>query len=294
MYLQLFLIPVPNVPHGVCSILSGKYEDVINNELSISIIKEISNCDSLEEVIYKSISETNIHQSWLCTGIASLLYFIQCNWTGPYIDEDIDWLKSERHKALKNLSLHDECNINVQKPELLYLSKIIFSNMDLQLKYKSCTWWLFRANLLHQYILEENSGIIFEETENLISKISSLNILKDPLCNLLFNLEATRFYLCFRRTQDSEKYLNQAQSVADLTLTLHAAMGKRTRYQLEEKSQLYLKAEINKEIFPTIDCNDIPISVTLDDELRLERIEFTERTEETNLGAVEEAIILTK
>lgn len=274
--------------------MSGKYEDIVSNEHSALIIKKINDYDSLEEIMYKSISETDIHHSWLCTGIASLLYFAQCNWTGPCIDKDIDWLKVKRYQALKNLSLNDECNINVQKPELLYLSKIIFSNIDLQLKYKSCIWWLFRANLLHQHILEENSGIIFEETENLISKINSLSILKDPLCNILFNLEASKFYLCFRRTQDSEKCLDQAQNRAGLTLTLQGAMGKRTKYQLEEKSQLYLKVIKSKEMFPTIDCEDIPISATLDDELRLEHIKFSEHTEKITLGAVEEAIILTR
>ncbi|EFN88080.1 Tetratricopeptide repeat protein 27 [Harpegnathos saltator] len=71
-------------------------------------------------------------------------------------------------------------------------------------------------------------------------------------------------------------------------------MGKRTKYQLEEKSQLYLQAVISKDIFPMIDCENIPLSVTLDDELRLERIEFSEHTEETHLGAVEEAVILTE
>lgn len=302
--LQSFVISVPDSLHDVCSILNGKYEDIIkiNNELCVFIIKGTNNHDSLEEIVYKEgISKTSQskpncieYQSLLCTGIASLLYFVQCNWTGPCIDNDIDWLQAERHKALKSLSLHDECNINVQKPELLYLSKIIFSNIDLQLKFESCSWWLLRANLLHQQILEENSEIIFEETENLISKIKSFHILEDPLCQLLLNLEVSRFYLCFRRIQDSEHYLDQAQRIAGLTLTLQGAMGKRTKYQLEEKSQLYLKVTINKDIFPMMDCENLPTSATLDDELRLERIKFSEHIEETHLGAVEEAIILMK
>lgn len=241
-----------------------------------------------------SISETDKHLSWLCIGIASLLYFAQYNWTGPHIDKDIEWLKIRRDEALKSLSLHDECNINIQKPELLYLSKKIFSNSDLQLKYESCIWWLFRANLLHQHVLDETSGIIFEETEHIISQINNLGILKDPLCKLLFNLESARFYLYYRRTQNSEEYLEHAQSIAGLKLNLEGAMGKRTKYQQEEKAQLYLKVEINKDIFPSIDCEDIPKSLNLHDELRLERIEFSEHKEETQLGALEEAIILAK
>ncbi|KMQ83833.1 tetratricopeptide repeat protein 27, partial [Lasius niger] len=273
---------VSNLPHHVCSILNGQYKDIINSELP-AFIKAISNDDSIKEIVDNSISETDTHLSWFCVGIASLLYFAQCNWTGPHIDKDIEWLKTRRDEALRDLSLHDECNINVQKPELLYLSKKIFSNNNLQLKYESCIWWLFRANLLHQHILDETSGVIFEETEHIISQINNLGILKDPLYKLLFNLESARFYLCYRRTQNSEEYLENAQSIAGLTLNLEGAMGKRTKYQQEEKAQLYLKVEMNKDIFPSMDCEDIPKSLNLNDELRLERIEFSEYKEEIQL-----------
>lgn len=257
-------------------------------------IEAVRNGDNLEEIIHNGLSETHAHLSWLCTGIASLLYFVQCNWTGPHTDIDIDWLKTRRDEALKHLSLLDGCNINVQKPELLYLAKKIFSNMDLQLKCKSCVWWLFRATLLHQYVLDENSGVLFEEIENLITEIDNLNILEDSLCELLFNLEAARFYLHYRRTQNSEKHLERAQRMAGLRLNLEGAMGKRTKYQQEEKAQLYLKIEMDKDIFPSIDCEDIPRSLNLNDELRLEHITFSEDKEEIKLGMMEEVIILAK
>lgn len=289
-----FLISVSNLPYNICSILNGQYEDIINSEL-FAFIKAISNSDSsIEEIVHNNISETDTHLSWLCMGIASLLHFAQCNWTGPCVDNDIEWLITRRDEALRNLSLHAECNINVQKPQLLYLSKKIFSNIDLQLKYESCVWWLFRTNLLHQHILDETSGIIFEETEHIISQINNLDILKDPLCKLLFNLESARFYLYYRRTQNSEEYLECAQNIAGLTLNLEGAMGKRTKYQQEEKAQLYLKVEMTKDIFPSVNCKDIPKSLNLNDELRLERIEFSEHKEEIQLGALEEAIILAK
>lgn len=281
------------MPYNICNILNGQYKDIINSELS-AFIKEISNSNSIEEIVHNNISETDTHLSWLYVGIASLLYFVQCNWTGPHVDKDIEWLTTRRDEALRSLSLHNECNINVQKPELLYLSKKIFSNIDLQLKYESCIWWLFRTNLVHQHILDETSGIIFEETEHIISQINNLDILKDPLCKLLFNLESARFYLYYRRTQNSEEYLECAQSIAGLILNLEGAMGKRTKYQKEEKAQLYLKVEMNKNIFPSVDCKDIPKSLNLNDELRLEHIEFSEHKEEIQLGALEEAIILAR
>lgn len=278
--------------HNLHDILNGQYEDTINN-LSENVIKAVSNGDNLEEIVNDNVSDET-HLLWLQAGIASLSYFVQCNWTGPRVDKDIDWLACRRDEALKDLSLHDDCNINIQKPELLWLSKKIFSSTDLQLEYQSCIWWLFRANFLHQHVLDENSGMIFEETENLISRIGALHILEDLLCGLLFNLEATRFYLYYRRTQNSEKYLECAQNIAGLTLSLQGAMGKRTKYQQEEKAQLYLQVDMKKDRFPSINCEDVPKSLSLNDELRLERIEFSEHKEEARLGMFEEAIILAK
>lgn len=292
--IQLFLISASILPQSVCNILTGQYEDVITNKLSAFISEFIKYDFDLEKIVNKDIAESDTHHSWLCVGVALLSYFAQCNWTGPHVDRDIDWLKTKREEAIKSLSLHDECNINVQKPELLYLSKKIFAIKELQSKYESCIWWLFRANLLHQHVLDENSGTLFTEIENLIPSINNLNILKNPVCKLLFNLEVARFYLCYRIIQHSEKYLEEAQSIAGLTLSLEGAMGKRTKYQQKEKAQLYLKVEINKEIFPTIDCEDVPKSLNLNDESRLEHIEFSEHKVETQLGAMEEAIILTK
>ncbi|KAG5332334.1 TTC27 protein, partial [Acromyrmex heyeri] len=295
LLLNFSINKVSDLPNNVCEILNGRYEDIINNELS-TFIEAIKNGDNLEEIIHNSLSETHTHLSWLCTGIASLLYFVQCNWTGPPIDKDIDWLKTRRNEALNHLSLHDGCNINVRKPELIYLSKKIFSDVDLQLKYKSCIWWLFRATLLHQHILDENTGVLFEETENLITEINNLNILEHPLCKLLFNLEAGTFYLYYKRSQNSEKHLEHAQKIAGLKLNLEGAMGKRTKYQQEEKPQLYLKIEINKDTFPSIDCENVPRSLSLNDfdDLKLDCIEFSEPKEETKLGMIEEAIILGK
>lgn len=293
LLLNFSISEVSDLPHNVSGILNGQYEDTINNELS-AFIEEVRNGDSLEEIVNNGLSRTDAHLSWLCAGVASLLHFVQCNWTGPGIDNDIDWLKTRRDEALKHLSLHDGCNVNVRRPELLYLSKTIFSNADLQLKYRSCVWWLFRASLLHQHALDEDSGVLYEETENLITEINNLNILENLLCRLSFHLEAARFYLHYRRVQNSEKHLEYAQITAGLRLNLEGAMGKRTKYQQEEKAQLYLKVEMDKDTFPSVDCEDVPKSLTLNDELRLEHIEFLEHMEETKLGMVEEAIILAK
>lgn len=278
-------------------ILEGQYKDVLLELTSDKLIKSLCNSDDLQEIICNNIkTDTTDSYEWLCLSIASLYYFIKCNWTGPVTDDGgIELLSVKRGEALKYLSLHDECNENVKKPEFLYLSKIIFSNDYMQNRYKSCMWWLFRTNLLHQFILEETSGTIFEETEMLIENIGTLNILQSTYSEALFNLEVAQFYFHYKRIEYSEKYLAHVENIAKVKMELQGAMGKRTKYQQDEKPQLFLKVNVEKEdTFETRTCNNLPKSLDLNDDLRLERIQFSEFQDEIKLGALEEAIVLAR
>ncbi|XP_043288153.1 tetratricopeptide repeat protein 27 isoform X2 [Venturia canescens] len=107
-------------------------------------------------------------------------------------------------------------------------------------------------------------------------------------------LAVAQFYLRYKRIQNSEKYMNAAQQTAGLRLKLEGAMGKRTKFQQEAKAQLYLDVAIDKEIYPFRSCPDLPKPLELNDELRLERIEFVEVKERPHLGSIEDSIVLTK
>lgn len=287
-------ISVEELPQCIKSILDGRYEDVLSNELFRSLIESCDGNDFSKSICSGIEKEVIPRNSWLCMGIASLLYFIQCNWTGPRIVKDVNWLKIRREDALKDLSLHDECDTNVEKPELLYLAKIIFSNEILQSVCKSCVWWSFRANLLHQSVLNESSGAIFDESEQLIDKINDLSLLRDAHCKALFYIEAAQFYLYYRRVQNSEMYVESAQEAARLSLSLEGALGRRTKHQQQDKAQLLLKIDLGKSQFPSRRTENLPKSLELNDDVRLERIEFSEGVRGAQLGAVEEAIILVK
>ncbi|XP_034190160.2 tetratricopeptide repeat protein 27-like [Osmia lignaria lignaria] len=282
------------ISHYIKSILNGQYEHVINDELPSRLCTILSDTDNFDKIVNESIKKEDTHNLWLSIGVASLLYFVQCNWTGPQVTGDIEWLKVKRKDVLKDLSLHDECNANVKMPELLYFSKIIFSNKLLQNTHKSCIWWLLRVKLLHQFILNENSGVLYEEAEELIIQINNLPLLKHVYCKTLFYIEAAQFYFYYRRIQQSEKYLELAIEAAKLNLKLEGVLGKRTKYQQEDKAQLFLKVDTGDNQFPSRDCKDLPKSLELNDDVRLEHIKFAENIKNVQLGTIEEAIILAK
>lgn len=249
----------------------------------------------MEEDVTESIKSNPLEQlNWLSLGVASLLHFVQINWTGPETIENVDYLLEHREIALQKLSNNDGCNENVKAPEFLYLSKIIFKALDALGQLESSTWWYFRAIHLHQIILEESSADLFDESELLIAKIMKLDLLKDDYLNVMFNLEATQFYYLHRRVQSSENNFDNVMNISKLSLELQGALGKRTRYQKDEKAQLFLNVKLEKEPFLFDKHNDLPKSLELNDDLRLEKIQFTETHETSKTGAVEQAAIMSK
>lgn len=250
--------------------------------------------DDFENNVKNSISSDKDTKEWFSIGVASLLYFVQNNWTGPFNTEKTDNLLPLRDLAIKNLSLQDQCNENVRKIELLYLAKVILCNENLQEYFPSAVWWFFRSNYIHQLILEEFSAVLFDDVENLTKQISESNIMKDDALKTLFNTEVTNFYLYYTRIQSSEKYLEDALATAKLNLELLGALGKRTKYQQQEKPQLYLKIKADKDLFPYRKCDDLPKVINLSDDLRLEKIEFSENTEHIELYGIEEAVVMAK
>ena len=282
---------------SVKGVLEGKYEKIFRIEHLSSLTKNISNIvnkDVEKGIIDVIESDPTNHLEWFATGISSLLFFIQHNWTGPQPKKDVDFFSSISEKALENLSLHVECNENMVKPEFLYVAKIIFSSIKLQTTFESCKWWLLRANFVHQLILEESSTRIFDESEKLIADISQSSLLGNSCLKTLFNLEAAHFYLYNKRTQSSEEHLKIAENSAELKLELKGAIGTRTKDQQFENAQLFLKVQVVKPLFPSRICDDIPVALSLNDDVRLEKVKLSEEVENVDLGSVEEAVILTK
>ncbi|XP_058808371.1 tetratricopeptide repeat protein 27 [Phymastichus coffea] len=274
-------------------IIDGDYE-LVFGEFFIAVVLPMMNNDFQYYVNNSINSNKSSHNEWFNIGVGSLLYFIQNNWTGPFINEQLDNLLPLQKLAITSLSLQDQLNENITKIELLYLAKIILANEQLQKSFPSTFWWLLRSNYIHQLILEEASAVLFNDSENLIKQIIESNIVKDDALKTLFNVEVAQFYSYYTRIQTSEQYLENALATAKLNLKLLGALGKRTKYQEQEKPQLYLKLKVDKEFFPYRKCDKLPKVINLSDDLRLEKIEFSEKVKEVELGSIEETVIMAK
>ncbi|XP_063976451.1 tetratricopeptide repeat protein 27 [Diachasmimorpha longicaudata] len=275
------------------------YYKILLGNLSIKLhLSALVSSENLQSTLEKSIeNDYDKCIEWLCLGISSLYSFIQCNWTGPEVTEDVDWLLQKRSEAAQALALGDQCNDNVQRLQCLYLAKLIFTNKTLQSVCPTALWWLLRANLVHQLIMEEESPVLLEDSERLIEKVRELDIWKIPefdYLETLFNVEAAQVWLFYRHIPNAEIYLERAHACAGLTLELRGAMGKRTKYQADEKAQLFLSIQTERENFPFDECPQLPMSLHLNDDLRLESIKFSESIQRDKLGCVEETIVMAK
>lgn len=286
----------------------GPEDDVLYYEVMLLNLSEQLNLDSiiqpeenLQIALEKSIKNDYENcKLWLKLAITSLYVFIQSNWTGPSPSPSNlpTWCSIKTTEAHNDLSLNDQCDENSSNLSLLFLAKKILSTTILQSKCPTTIWWLFRTNMIHQRVLEEDSHLILEETEKILNKIQQEDPFNFSLNNYhktLFFIEASQFWLLYRRVQNVESLLEQAESSASLKINLNSALGKRTKYQVNEKPQLFLIIENKKEEnYPFISSTKLPQSMSLNDDLRLENINFSDDIGEVKLGTIEEAIVLTR
>lgn len=91
------------------------------------------------------------------------------------------------------------------------------------------------------------------------------------------HLELAQLFIIFRNVSRTDKHSRIAQEHLGFKMDLVGVMGKRTRYQCEDKAQLVLTVtlEDRKDLLrPTVKDLITPNSVSLNDDTRLENISF--------------------
>lgn len=224
----------------------------------------------------------------LVIGISALLKFIEDNWTGPAVDESLQWLQTHikyleldedfSNQIISNLVLDGESLVSVTRhPELLVLARAALLT-ELPNLESSLWWWRFRCLFIHQQILEEKSPVLHDELYVLKEKLQQCEDLrKEKELNVLLHLELTQMHLFYHEVQPSEQVLSIALVSAGLNINLTGALGKRTRFQQRDLAQLMLDVQSSelKTTTPKLPLEDLPKDLKLDDEVRLDKIAFS-------------------
>ncbi|KAF9438318.1 hypothetical protein BGZ76_008706 [Entomortierella beljakovae] len=270
-----------------------------------------------------SLSTTSSpHLDVLFVGISALYAFVQAGWTGPDLGFGaIDILptlvkskaKDLNKAAIDKLSVGGETIYHLA-PQLLFLhiTRIILVDSQDILKKdpqvaKSVPWWALRTLFLQQRTLEGPTGLIQDEMLSLANEIENTLSVEANIEN--GDLEAidkkelqTRFWIekglvLHWYTEDTKAYetLQKAQSVSGFRFKVTGALGKRTKFQQLDVSQLVVVAESSRDMASSrpsaykSKAGTGPKNLEHNDDTVLEKIQFTEITEEerAKLGDLE-------
>jgi tetratricopeptide (TPR) repeat protein len=230
----------------------------------------------------------------LAVGVACLHSFIQINWTGP----DLDFLPSSIFTSTLHISEEDLNAIAVSElayggepayhlakaASLLRLAQLIFS-LPFQFV-QSSPWWSLRSKNVHQQLLDEPVAL---SPEYFLSLQSDEEKLKDQPADLLGRFILEEGLLRHRVGHDkiaAELFVRSARAMG-LEYELTGALGKRTKFQQTDLTQLVLLAESRSrdgnaketpagrsEETPSA-SNAVPATLLLNDDTLLEQTQFT-------------------
>lgn len=256
--------------------------------------------DSLE-LLQGESKDVEDEEMRLLIGIASLHAFQQVNWTGPdlsFAPEDI--LRTSDGQKMSSLNSNSGERLNMvaisrlakdgepayplmKSATLLYLAIRVF---DLPFKsFPSSIWWKMRAGRTHREVLDEPVAYSTEDMTQLESFVDS-HIPKtyEDLIGRYHLEKGLLHHLLGQDRQAATEFVNAANAMK-LEYELTGIKGKRTKFQVNELTQLALLAQGRSRdedstpstVPPSEDNLDhsLPKTLDLNDDTLLEKTEFT-------------------
>jgi len=245
--------------------------------------------------------------SYFLLGLSCLQTFVADNWThgtGFTVNDFFPWLLSDSplEKQLIEMLAEDGDGVNdvVKLVPVLAIAKIILlDNWQHFSDTAVSNLWSIRCALTIQQILDEKSTQIFNTIKNIFDHVKKNDIEKD--LEPLFLLEEAKFYYIYYYIRECGETTEAAAAAVGLKIHDTGALGKRTRFQQNHHPQFTLNLEENctvhyKKKVESLDAAYLPQDLQLNDEVRLENIDFLdkERERERDLDCLQQCVILTR
>lgn len=229
----------------------------------------------------------------MAIAVANLQEFVQVNFTGrPEIecdDTQVPWLVSSVLLDGETLS-----------PVVKNLEKFVIARNFLSIEHQdhvvsslAVKWWKSRCLWVHQELLEERSEIIFKEAREIYDNMNLDSMNEEG--QIQFHLEVATFNLKYFDINLIKDEVKKAADLAGISIEETGALGKRTKWQQKEVAQLTLhikKANIENGNHSKESIDDLPTDLKLDDEVRLDKIAFSEDREISDLSLTHCAVLL--
>ncbi|RPB21981.1 TPR-like protein [Terfezia boudieri ATCC MYA-4762] len=250
---------------------------------------------------------------FILVGIAALNAFIQSNVTGPpltFRPEEIllprALRRSERKdvsdKVIRELAVEGEAAYHLIPHALLFaLAKGILSHpvLDTGEEVESMRWWRLRMNFLHQRMLEGEKtalhDVVYKDVDYLVAKLQRGDFAPGmKWVQARFLIEKAQVDTYFGYEKAAREGLERAARVTGLQYAITGVLGKRTKYQERDISQLVVLARSKEdfvksgvknggekngsgEVEVEVAGGTKPKTLDLNDDTLLETISFTKK-----------------
>ncbi|KAF3914173.1 hypothetical protein AA313_de0210348 [Arthrobotrys entomopaga] len=276
--------PIPSLEEHLTALTEGDYEKILTSTLAASLLTPSDSTDLPSSSSYTSLISTAISQSQahplelLIIGIAALNAYLQATTTGPpltlkessllpsHYTSSKQSLKQLKEELIRQLSVDGASPYNLLPyPVLFTLAKTILtsptinSSQETEEKLITAPWWRLRANFAHQRILRESAGTLQTSIYQDLDTVESLLFqnegqvdggdatLRTELLQSLFLTERSTIHSFYNDEKKVTKDLDRATAVTGLQYAMTGRMGKRTKFQVDDISQLVVLAKSKEE-----------------------------------------------
>lgn len=197
-----------------------------------------------------------VRQNLVVVGVAALHAFLQSNVTGPPLQwpvpstlfprricDDVECLKSFRRKILASLTVDGEAIYSLTPHvELFVLAKRILNQEQLILDHGGYRWERLRVNFWHQRMLNDVSATLQQSIYSDLEAVGQISLHKDPEIRAKYFLEKAAIDMYFGFDVKAKEDLVAAARETGFEFALTGRLGKRTKFQQDELSQLVVLA----------------------------------------------------
>ncbi|KAJ5736372.1 uncharacterized protein N7483_001497 [Penicillium malachiteum] len=224
-------------------------------------------------------------------GLAALFSFLQSNVTGPPLEfnsaetvlpaslrGDIPTLRAVRAKIIRDLSIDGEAAYKLTpNAELFSIAKALLADSDNEGAVVAKTARV-RVNLLHQKMLSEVTSTLQDVIYSDVEVLSKLDLTAEEKGKLLLERAIINTHHGFDAKARAD--LDQAARVRNFEFALTGQLGKRTKFQDRDISQLVVLAKSADETSTSADPSG-PKKLDLNDDTLLEAISFADKKSTT-------------
>lgn len=198
----------------------------------------------------------------------------------------------------------EQLNVNVRNPELLWQAKGILKELHESAgedKNPLLLIWQLRSIVIHQHVLDERTGGLYEQFQASVAAVESILEQQDVFVRACVALEVVQGFVLFRRITEAGVWLKKVKELLKTQLKLVSMLGFRTRFQTKPVPQLALKviSAMEDELPKSSDTHSttqLPKLLLLEDDTRLEKVKFVneEHGQIGDLPSIIQCLIITE